>query len=134
MDADTIRKEIVFKAVRSGGPGGQHANKVATKAELYWHVPSTQALNETEKTRVMAKLKDALNKDQYLIVTDASSRSQRKNRETAFQKLLGHVKEALRKPKPRKKSKPGKKERERRLQQKKLQSEKKTLRQKPDMD
>lgn len=134
MDAETIQKEVLFKAVRSGGPGGQHANKVATKVELYWHIPSSQALDETERVRVLAKLKDVLNKDQYLIITDASSRSQAKNREMAFQKLLALVEEALQLPKPRKKTRPGKKAKEKRLQQKKFQSEKKVLRQKPDMD
>lgn len=134
MDPETIRKEVLFKAVRSGGPGGQHANKVATKVELYWHVPSTEALNEKEKDRVLARLKDAINKDQFLIVTDASSRSQAKNRETAFQKLLALVVEALRIPKTRKKTKAGKKAKEKRIQEKKIQAEKKILRQKPDLD
>ena len=114
MDLSTLYKEILFKAVRSGGPGGQHANKVATKVELHWHVPSTEALSDQERDRVLLKLKDSLNKDQYLIVTDASSRSQATNRELAYEKLTAIVEGALHVPKPRKKTKPGKKAKEKR--------------------
>ena len=134
MDLNALHKEVDFKAVRSGGPGGQHANKVATKVELYWHVPSTEALSDTERERVLFRLMDLLNKEQYLIVTDASSRSQANNREAAFLKLVALVEEALYVPKPRKKTKPGKKAKEKRLKDKKIRSEKKTRRQKPEQD
>ena len=134
MDLSTLYKEILFKAVRSSGPGGQHANKVATKVELHWHVPSTKALSDIERDRVLLKLKDSMNKDQYLIVTDASSRSQATNRELAFKKLTTIVEGALHVPKPRKKTKPRKKAKEKRLKEKKILSEKKTRRQKPKED
>ena len=134
MDLSVLQNEILFKAVRSGGPGGQHANKVATKVELHWHIPSSAALREDERMRVLRKLKTSLNKEQYLIVTDASSRSQLKNRETAFQKLVDIVEEALFVPKRRKKTKPGKQAKEKRLKEKKIRSEKKIRRQKPGQD
>ena len=132
MDLSALHKEVLFKAVRSGGPGGQHANKVATKVELHWHVPSSYALNDAERDHVLSKLKDSLNKDDYLIVSDASSRSQAANRESAFRKLVAIIEEALFIPKPRKKTRPGKKAKEKRLKKKKIQSEKKSRRQKPD--
>lgn len=134
MDLNVLHKEILFKAVRSGGPGGQHANKVATKVELHWHIPSSEALSDGERNRVLTKLKDSLNKDQYLIVTDASSRSQHKNRAVAFQKLVDLVEAALHIPKPRRKTKPGRKAKEKRLQDKRIRSEKKSRRQKPGPD
>ncbi|MDP6922792.1 MAG: peptide chain release factor-like protein, partial [Lutibacter sp.] len=31
MDKHILLKELVFKAVRSSGPGGQHVNKVASR-------------------------------------------------------------------------------------------------------
>lgn len=31
-----VDKEVRIKASLSGGKGGQHVNKVSTKAELYW--------------------------------------------------------------------------------------------------
>lgn len=134
MDLSILQKEVEFKAVRSGGPGGQHANKVATKVELHWHVPSTEAISEGERDRIVSRLKNSLTKDQYLIVTDASSRSQSQNREMAFQKLKAIVEAALHVPKSRKKTKPGKKAKEKRLKEKKIRSEKKTRRQKPEED
>ena len=41
MNKDLILQELKFKAVRSGGAGGQHVNKVSTKVELIltWLVP-----------------------------------------------------------------------------------------------
>ena len=134
MDPDILQKEILFKAVRSSGPGGQHANKVATKVTLQWHVPSSQALDEVERNRILSKLKDLLNKEEYLIVSDASTRSQATNREIAYRKLVSLVEQALFVPKPRKRSKPGKKAKEKRLKEKKIRSEKKSRRQKPDQD
>lgn len=134
MDLSILKKEVLFKAVRSGGPGGQHANKVATKVVLHWHAPSTQALEEADRTRLLPKLKGLLNKEQYLIITDASSRSQAMNKELAFRKLVSLLEESLYVPRPRKKTKPGKKSKEKRLKDKKIQAEKKTLRQKPDQD
>ncbi|MDO9275762.1 MAG: peptide chain release factor-like protein, partial [Lutibacter sp.] len=34
MNTELIIKELKFKAVRSGGAGGQHVNKVSSKIEL----------------------------------------------------------------------------------------------------
>lgn len=134
MDIACIRKEVDFKAVRSSGPGGQHANKTATKVELSLHIPSSKGLSDDEKIRVLDKLKNHINKELILVVTDESSRSQLKNREAAFDKLETLLEKALRKRKPRKKTKPGKRAKEDRLREKRIRGEKKSLRQKPDLD
>lgn len=134
MDIECIKKEVDFKAVRSSGPGGQHANKTATKVELSLHIPSSNCLGDDEKARVLSKLKNQINKESVLVVTDESSRSQLKNREAAFQKLESLLEKALRKRKPRKKTKPGKRAKEERLRDKRMRGEKKTLRQKPGLD
>ncbi|MEM0934063.1 MAG: aminoacyl-tRNA hydrolase, partial [Bacteroidota bacterium] len=38
MDKEKIIKELQYKALRSGGPGGQHANKVSSKIELSFNL------------------------------------------------------------------------------------------------
>ena len=134
MDIAQITKEVHFKAVRSSGPGGQHANKTATKVELALHIPSSKGLSEDEKNQVLSKLKNHISKDLVLVVTDESSRSQSKNRDSALKKLEGLLEKALRRRKPRKKTKPGKRAKEDRLREKRIKGEKKTLRQKPGLD
>ena len=134
MDLECIRKELVFKAVGSGGPGGQHANKTATKAELMLNIPASQGLSEQEKERILGRLKNHINKAGFLIITDASSRSQLKNREAAFEKMTHLLENAIKIRKPRKKTKPSRKAKEERLKKKRQQAEKKSKRQKPDLD
>ncbi|MDA9073631.1 aminoacyl-tRNA hydrolase, partial [bacterium] len=41
MNKETILKELLFKAVRSSGAGGQHVNKVSSKVELYFNIANT---------------------------------------------------------------------------------------------
>ncbi|MDP5061646.1 MAG: aminoacyl-tRNA hydrolase, partial [Maribacter sp.] len=38
MNQEQILTELQFKAIRSSGPGGQHANKVSSKVELSFHI------------------------------------------------------------------------------------------------
>ena len=38
MNKDSIYKELLFKAVRSSGAGGQHVNKVSSKVELSFNI------------------------------------------------------------------------------------------------
>ena len=38
MITDKILNEVIFKAARSGGKGGQNVNKVSTKVELYFNI------------------------------------------------------------------------------------------------
>ena len=42
MDQILLIQELQFKAVRSSGAGGQHVNKVSTKIELSFDVPSSR--------------------------------------------------------------------------------------------
>ena len=56
MDEAAILKELKYKAVRSGGAGGQHVNKVATKVILYFDIGASEALDEEEKERITENL------------------------------------------------------------------------------
>lgn len=131
MDPDEILKEATFKAMASGGPGGQHANKAATKVQLYFDIRGSEALGQREKNRLLRKLGNQLNKDGVLILHSSESRSQHHNRERVSARLLELLAGALKKEKKRKKTKPTKASRERRLARKKIKSEKKKLRKKP---
>lgn len=132
MDKDQVVKELEFKAVRSGGAGGQHVNKVSTNVILIFNIAHSTALSEEEKELLLYRLKNRLNRKQELIVRASDSRSQSKNREIAAKKLLAILDEGLKKQKLRKKTRPSHGSKEKRLKEKRIQAEKKSARKKPD--
>lgn len=134
MDQVLIIQELQFKAVRSSGAGGQHVNKVSTKIELSFHVPSSNALSDSEKERLLSKLENRLTKENVLLMQCDESRSQHKNKVLVIKRFLETLNNALRVPKKRKKTKPSKAAIEKRLKAKKKSSQKKANRSKPDLE
>jgi len=134
MNKDLVLQELKFRAVRSGGAGGQHVNKVSTKVELTLNLASSKAFNESEKERLYKKLNKRITTENKLLVQCDESRSQHKNREIAEDRLLKLIEEALKIPKRRKKTSPSKASVEKRLKSKKVVAKKKTSRRKPEDD
>ena len=134
MDIEILQNELEFSAVRSGGPGGQHANKVSSKVVVYFDIKNSQALFETEKERILDKLSARLNKKNQLVMTCDESRSQHKNKQIVTNRLLTLLESALKIDKKRIPTRVGRSEKARRLEAKKKRSQKKTLRQRPKLD
>ena len=134
MDVDILQNELEFSAVRSGGPGGQHANKVSSKVVLFFDIKNSQALSEHEKERLLDKLSSKLNKKDQLMLTCDQSRSQHKNKQIVINRLLVLLESGLKIDKKRIPTKVKRSEKARRLEAKKKRSHKKTLRQKPKLD
>ncbi len=105
MNKEILRQEITFKAVRSGGAGGQHVNKVSSKVVLFWNITQTLALSDFEKERIIAKMQNRLSKDGTLIINADESRSQIKNKEIAINRFFNLLEEALQIDKVRVKTK-----------------------------
>lgn len=126
-----LLKELEYKAVRSSGPGGQHANKTSTKVELSYDIQNSEALSEREKNRVFNKLSKRINKEGILKMSSEDSRSQSSNKEIVTQTFLFELKESLKKPKPRKKTKPTRASKIKRLKEKKRKAEIKANRKDP---
>jgi len=131
MDFQQIENELVFKAVRSSGPGGQHANKTATKVELRFHINNSQGLNAAEKSRIQRKLEHKINREGYLRLYNEESRSQHANMETVISNLQELLEQALKRKKLRKKTKPTKASKLKRLQSKKRIADTKNNRKNP---
>ena len=132
MNRDLILQELKFRAVRSGGAGGQHVNKVSTKVELTLDLPISKAFNDSEKERIYKNLKKRLTSDSKLLVQCDDSRSQLRNREIAEDRLFKLIEGALKVPKKRKKTSPSKASVEKRLKTKKVVAKKKISRKKPE--
>ena len=134
MNVEKILKEISFTAVRSGGPGGQHANKVSSKVVLMFDIPDSESISETEKERLVQKLTGRLNSREQIILTCDESRSQHKNKEIVTNRFITLLQETLKKQKKRVPTRVSKGEKARRMEAKKKRGLKKTLRQKPKWD
>jgi ribosome-associated protein len=120
--------ELQFKTTRSSGAGGQNVNKVETSVTVFWEVLATIFFNETEKQRILLKLKNKINREGFLILSVSEERSQLRNKKIAIDKIVDWVNEAIVVPKVRKKTKATLASKERRLEQKKHWSEKKANR------
>src|SRR5688500_14756618 len=98
--------EIGMTFSTSGGPGGQHANKTATRVEITWNPAASTALGPRQKERVIAALRKRLDSNGTIRVTSDRYRSQMRNREDARERLAGLVRAALVPPKARVGTKP----------------------------
>ncbi len=133
MNKSIAIQELDFKAVRSGGAGGQHVNKVSTKVELSFDVKNSQALSQNQKERIYRQLGNKLTKDQILNLTCDETRSQHRNKDLVIKRFLDTMRTGLRVPKARRKTKPKRSAIEKRLKSKKKNAEKKARRQRRDM-
>lgn len=128
-----FEKEFRFNTSRSSGPGGQHANKVETSVELRFDIRNSELLSDEEKERLLKKLSTKITKEDELIITAETKRSQVKNKEIAIEKFYSTLEKALKKRKKRKPTKPTKAAKEKRLQKKKKRSDIKSKRKPPDV-
>jgi ribosome-associated protein len=118
--------EVEVRATRSSGPGGQHANVTASRVEASFDVSASSALTEEQKRRVMARCGPIVR------AVAQDTRSQRRNRDLALERLTGRLGRALAVQRRRKATRPTRAAKERRLQQKRRRGETKRLRGRPE--
>ena len=123
------RAELRYRFVRSSGPGGQHVNTTATQVELTFDVARSPSLRDTQRQRILSKLKNLIDAEGVLHLTAQSERSQLRNRELVTERLRALLVAALRTPKPRRPTKPSAGSQERRIAGKKQRGQVKRLRQ-----
>ena len=131
MDDETIvvtrsvrlpRRELEVRFTTSGGPGGQHANKSATRVELRFDVATSLAFGPGQRQRVIDRLGPVVR----VVVDD--ERSQLRNRSIAEERLVERLREALHVDRPRRPTRPTKGSVDRRIQTKKKRAETKSRR------
>ncbi|XP_034414325.1 peptidyl-tRNA hydrolase ICT1, mitochondrial isoform X1 [Cyclopterus lumpus] len=83
---------------KSSGPGGQHVNKVSTKAEVRFHVRTADWIPEDVRQNIFEKNKNRINKAGELLVTSELSRSQQRNLSDCVQKIAAILAEASERP------------------------------------
>jgi ribosome-associated protein len=118
--------EVVLRASRSSGPGGQHANVTASRVEASFDVLASATLNDAQRERVLARM------GPYVVAVAQDERSQVRNRELALVRLAERLASALAVPKRRRPTRPTTASRERRLQAKRRGSERKRERRPPE--
>lgn len=124
--------ELEVRASRSGGPGGQHVNKVATRVQISWDVARSPSLDAAQRERLLRRLKQRIDSDGVLHLSASEYRSQHRNRLAGVERLQAMVAAALREPKVRKRSRPPRSAAESRLRAKRRRAELKRQRRRSD--
>jgi ribosome-associated protein len=119
--------ELHLRFSPSGGPGGQHANKVSTRVELRFDIAGSPSLGPRQRARLL----DRFGPDLRVVADD--ERSQVRNRQVAVERFAQRMADALHVEKARRPTRPSKGAKERRLSAKRQLSERKRNR-RPDFD
>ena len=118
--------EFEWSYARSGGPGGQNVNKVASKAVLRWKAGLTAAaIPEPAKARMRTRFPSRFTVEGDVVIQSERYRDQGRNRADCLDKLAAMVQASLVEPLPRKATKPSRGSKRRRLDEKKRQSRRK---------
>lgn len=118
--------ELEWTFATSGGPGGQHANRAATRVEVRFDVERSAVLGPRQRQRLLERLGPTVR------AAAGEERSQARNREVALQRLGEKLAEALRVERPRVATRPTGASRKRRVNTKRHRGELKRTRRKPE--
>ena len=115
-------EELHWSFSPSGGPGGQHANKASTRAEVRFDVAGSPSLGPRQRARLLERLGPTVR------AAAAEERSQHRNRELALERLRSRLAGALAVERPRVPTAPTAGARIRRLEAKRRQAARKRQR------
>ncbi|MCJ7726143.1 MAG: aminoacyl-tRNA hydrolase [Acidimicrobiia bacterium] len=123
--------ELAWRFDPSGGPGGQHANRASSRAELSFDLGASPSVPDDLRARMLTNLGPRA-RNGMVIVTVDESRSQWRNRAIARKRLERLLREACRLPRSRRETRPSAGARRRRREEKRRRSETKNLRRRPE--
>jgi ribosome-associated protein len=113
------RSELTWRFTTSGGPGGQHANRSHTAAEVGFDVAGSPSLGPRQRARLLEKLGPVVR------AYAGDERSQTRNRDLALDRLRVRLAAALAVETPRVATRPSRGAKERRLEEKRRNSDRK---------
>ncbi len=125
------RSELLLRATRSSGPGGQHVNTSSSRIELVWDIPASPSLNAQQRALLLERLASRVDSRGRLRLVAQEERSQLRNREAVVARFSDIVARALVVPKRRKRTRPPAASRRARLETKRRRSTIKRDRQRP---
>ena len=125
------RTELLFRATRSGGAGGQHVNTSSTRIELVWDIATSPTLSDHQRVYLLKRLATRLDSQGKLRLVSQDERSQLRNREAAIARFVDIVAAALVIPKQRRATRVPKSAKRARLDSKKKRGAIKRDRRKP---
>jgi len=117
--------EIVLRASRSSGPGGQHANVTASRVEAVFDVLASSSLSDAQRARLLARV------GPRVVAVAQDERSQSRNRELALARLAERLARALAVPRTRRPTRPSAASRASRLKDKRHAGRRKLERRRP---
>ena len=109
--------------VRASGPGGQNVNKVSTAVALRFDAARSALLADDVRQRLRAIAGTRMTAEGVVVIDARRHRTQAQNREDARLRLVELIRQALVKPKRRRKTRPSKASVEKRVQSKKRRAE-----------
>jgi len=122
--------ELRWRFDTSGGPGGQHANRAATRAEVAFDLATSPSVPDHLRRRMLSRLRIAAAGGVVRVAVD-DTRSQWRNRALARRRLAELLVDAAKTPRRRVATMPSTGARLRRLDRKRHRSEVKRMRQGP---
>ena len=125
IDEDEL--EEVF--VRASGPGGQNVNKVATAVQLRFDAFQSPSLDEAARARLRLLAGRRMTADGVLVIIARRFRTQERNRQDAYERLIDLIRRAAEPGKRRVPTRPTAASRERRREAKLARGRTKRLRQ-----
>jgi ribosome-associated protein len=81
--------DVVIRASRSSGPGGQHANMTSSRIEVAFDVRASRALSPGQQELVIERLGPVVR------AVSQDARSQSRNRDLALERLADRIRDAL---------------------------------------
>jgi ribosome-associated protein len=111
--------ELQWRFGPSGGPGGQHANRAHTRAEVEFDIAGSPSLDERTRRRLLERVGPVAR------AGADGERSQARNRTQALDRLRSLLADAAREPKHRRPTRPSRSSVQRRLDAKRRQADRK---------